>query len=229
MASIGRGVWAGFVVATLVAGCSRPPRVSEVTGCIANGETASFPIEGPATGESRSAFDGFGCNSVATRGELRCVHLRPKAATNPKETHAGLFLGPYVHGDMTVSCGILTAAQLRLGSPSNPHEVGWLIWNYRDNDHFYYAMAKPNGWELGKRDPAFPGGQRFLATDDRTTYPVGRRYELRVEQRGNRIELFIDGQSITVFEDTDHPYTGGIVGFYTEDADVYFDSLKIGK
>lgn len=47
-----------------------------------------------------------------------------------------------------------------------------------EQDHVHLLVHYPP-----KRDPAYPGGQRFLATG-RTTYPVGGWYDVRVEQRG---------------------------------------------
>ena len=63
--------------------------------------------------------------------------------------------------DMTTTLG--TVRQVRNG-PANPWEVAWLLWHYTDDQHFYSIVLKPNGWELGKEDPAYPGAQRFLAT-----------------------------------------------------------------
>jgi hypothetical protein len=174
-----------------------------------------------------SVFDGFGCSSVAIRDETRAVHLRPAVAKAVDETHAALVLGPRSGPKMDLSCAVLTAAQLREGSPPNPHEVGWLVWHYRDNDHFYYLMVKPNGWELGKRDPGYPGGQRFLATGAQPSAAVGKRTVLKVVQTDNEIEAYVDGVHIATLEDTERPYLGGRIGVYTEDADVYFDSISL--
>jgi len=42
--------------------------------------------------------------------------------------------------------------------------VAWVVFRYIDDDHFYHLALKPSGWELGKTDPSYPGGQRFLTT-----------------------------------------------------------------
>lgn len=221
------------VILFVAEGCAKHLVVTrQLGGCIANEASALLPVAGVQhgpipSGAITSVFDGFGCNSLATRDGVVCLHLRPKAAAVLAETHAGLVLGPKADGDLKVSCGVLTAAQIRSNSAPQEHEVGWLIWHYVDNDHFYYLAAKPNGWELGKRDPAFRGGQRFLATDNASKYPVGERHELRVSQVGNRIEAAIDGQTLPPFVDQDHPYTKGSVAFYCEDSDVFFDSVEV--
>ena len=48
------------------------------------------------------------------------------------------------------------------------------MWDYTDNNHFSYLALKTNGWELGKRDPAYPGGQRFLATGSDSPTQIGQ-------------------------------------------------------
>lgn len=100
----------------------------------------------------------------------------------------------------SLSANIVTLKQLRNkdntpSTPSNPTsepnpwEVGWLLWCFspdpthpydpsptsNSNFRFYAVVLKPNGWEVSKQDPAYPGGQRFLksnnAKDSRKFYP----------------------------------------------------------
>src|SRR5699024_10353258 len=77
---------------------------------------------------------------------------------------------------------VTTEQQIRHGTP-NPWEVGWVLWNYSDTDHFYALALKPNGWEITKQDPAYRGGQRFLHTGSKPAFPFGRDYRVEVEQR----------------------------------------------
>lgn len=67
-------------------------------------------------------------------------------------------------------------------SQPNPWEVGWLLWCFspdpthpydpsptsNSNFRFYALCLKPNGWEVSKQDPAYPGGQRFLKSNTDT-------------------------------------------------------------
>lgn len=99
--------------------------------------------------------------------------LRPQPSAQPAETHASLALGPETTGDVAVQVDMATTRHLRTGSAPNPWEVGWLLWRITDPQHFYYFIPKPNGWELGKADPAYAGGQRFLATGDWPQFPLG--------------------------------------------------------
>jgi hypothetical protein len=143
------------------------------------------------------------------------------ASRRPDETHAALVRTRQVYGDVDFTVELRTDAQLRLNSPPNPWEVGWVLWNYNDNTHFYYVILKPNGWELGKEDPAYPGAQRFLVTGE-DAFPIGRTYAVRVRQVGNQMTVWVDGVRLVTFTDTERPYTSGAVALYTEDATASF-------
>lgn len=162
----------------------------------------------------------------AARAQGNMLTLSPKAATRPDETHAALALAPNAYtSPVRFSGRVATLAQLRTGSPPNSWECAWLVWNYADPDHFYYLALKPTGWELGKRDPAYPGGQRFLATGPRT-FAIGSWHAFRIVQRDNAIKAFIDGEPLVDFTDKTPPfYKSGKLGLYTEDAAVAIDSV----
>ncbi|MDH6551957.1 hypothetical protein [Streptomyces sp. SAI-041] len=146
------------------------------------------------------------------------------AAEDPGTTHAGLVVSTASYTDVRYETRMRTLRQLR--SPKqNPWEVPWLVWAYTDPEHFYYVTLKPNGWELGKRDPAYPGGQRFLATG-RTPYPVGRWYDVTVTQRGAVLSVAVGGKPLVRFADAELPYLRGRVGAYSEDATVEFEGLE---
>ncbi|HEY2231990.1 MAG TPA: family 16 glycoside hydrolase [Candidatus Angelobacter sp.] len=120
-----------------------------------------------------------------------------------------------------------TVAQLRQGSAPNPWEVGWVLWHYTDNTHFYYFAPKTNGWELGKEDPAYSGSQRFLATGSSPTFSIGSWHNITIMQTAqNTITVYADGNLITTFTDTERPYTSGRIGLYDEDAHVEFQNVS---
>jgi hypothetical protein len=114
------------------------------------------------------------------------------------------------------------------GPHPNPWEVGWILWHYTSDQRFYYIILKPNGWELGKADPGYPGDQRFLATATHPVFPPGRWYTVRVHQRGDGIEVDVDGRRLVRLTDSQHPYRSGRVGLYTEDASVTFQPITVG-
>lgn len=182
--------------------------------------------EGTSHGRWQTVFDGYGRVSIETTGS-RVVHAAPATASSPGETHAALVTSRETFGDLDLSARMLTTRQLRRGSSPHAWETAWLLWHYTDNTHFYYLILKPNGWELGKEDPAYPGHQRFLATGENRKFPVGSWYSASVRQEGGVIEISVDGKPLLRFVDRERPYLSGRIGLYTEDAAVAFDDVIV--
>jgi hypothetical protein len=157
------------------------------------------------------------------------LSLAPQAATSPSATHASLVRSASTFSDFDATVQVRTVQQLRSGSAPNPWEVGWVLWHYSDNTHFYSFIAKPNGWELGKEDPAYPGAQRFLAAGSAPTFPVGAWNTVRIRQVGTSMTVWVNGTQVAGFTDTERPYAGGALGLYTEDAVVHFDNVDLAK
>lgn len=176
--------------------------------------------DGSTHGRWLSVFNGHGTNS----GDDDSLTLSPMPAEDPGTTHAGLVVSTASYTDVRFEARMRTVEQLREPDP-NPWEVPWLVWAYTDPEHFYYVTLKPNGWELGKRDPAYPGGQRFLATGHEK-YAVGDWHDVRVEQRGASVTVMVDGEPLVKYTDAERPYLEGKVGAYTEDATVKFEGLE---
>lgn len=183
--------------------------------------------EGSRFGAWTSVFDGFGCNSVTGDGTAFWMEEKPIASLSQFETHASLVTGPAFTTPLRFVLGVKTIAQLRTNSPPNPWETAWVVWGYTDNDHFYYFAPKPNGWELGKRDPSYPGGQRFLATGSSPAYPVGSLAAVEIEQTENVLSVTVDGRRLTEFTDNERPYLSGSIGLYNEDAQVGFGPVSV--
>ncbi|MFH8369688.1 family 16 glycoside hydrolase [Streptomyces sp. NPDC018031] len=211
---------AGAVAAALaVAGALAVDRFSD------RGHTgATEPWQdGEVHGPWRSVFHGYGTNT----GGADRLDLVPRAAREPDRTHAGLVVSTTRYGDLEYRARMRTAEQLRTPEP-NPWEVAWLVWAYTDPEHFYYLALKPNGWELGKRDPEYRGGQRFLATGA-PDFPVGEWSGVRVRHDGARMTVAVDGQQLVDFTDRERPYTSGSVGAYTEDAHAQFRDVAVPR
>lgn len=181
--------------------------------------------EGSRFGHWELRYHGYGCvaieanatNEAATDATL---FMAPVAALAAGDTHAPLVLGPS-HGDeFTLKASVETVQHTRRGDTPNPWEVAWVVWQYQDDEHFYYFIPKPNGWELGKRDPAYPGGQRFLATGTDRVFPIGRVHHVTVQQEGTLLTVAVDGVPLVQFRDTERPYRAGRVALYAEDAAV---------
>lgn len=188
-----------------------------------------YYTDGESFGSWFTQFAGYGTVGIESDAGNNVLHLSPQAVTSAGNTQSSLVTGPSYNGPIQFQSKIVTVAQLRTGSTPNAWEVGWVVWNYTDNAYFYYFIPKPNGWELGKRDPAYPGGQRFLATGSDKLFPIGQWYTVKITQDAqNLITVWVDGVKITSFTDTERPYTSGKIGLYTEDAHVHVDDVSVG-
>lgn len=186
--------------------------------------------DGTTHGRWLAMFDGFG-QTTGNDAQVR-VSPRPPTTDARSDTHAALVASRQSYGDLVVTARLRTLAQLRPHQP-NPWEVGWLLWHVTDRKHFYAIALKPTGWELSKQVPGSRGGQEFLATGSTPTFALGRWHTVSVIQAGPLIVVSADGQPLVRFRDTDHPYTHGRVGLYSEDAivefrDVHAEELPAG-
>lgn len=194
---------------------------------------SSYPTEtcykdGDVFGKWASVFNGYGCTKIEKINSVYFVHQSPQASTLISDTHASLTTGPSYAAPITFEASLTNIAQLRQNSPPQPWEVGWVIWNYSDNEHFYYFIPKTNGWELGKRDPSYGGGQRFLATGTNKVFSLGVTYKIKiVHDKSNTMSVYVDGALITTFTDSEGPYSLGKIGLYNEDAHVHFTNVKV--
>lgn len=175
-----------------------------------------------------SVHNGFGFTRVEETSQGRRLWLSPRAPAETTETFSSLVRSVRSFGDVELAVGFKTIAQLRRPQP-NAWEVAWVIWHYTDNDHFYYFIVKPNGWELGKEDPAYRGKQRFLASSSSQRFPVGTWYRVRVRQVGDEISVWIDDRLATTFRDRQRPYRKGAVALYVEDARAVFGAATVKR
>lgn len=185
------------------------------------GEPAQRWLDGSAHGAWLAVFDGEG----STTFREGAISLSPRAATRPDETHAGLVVSMRHYQSIDYAVSMRTTRQLRKPEPQ-PWEAGWVVWQYEGNDRFYYFSVKRNGWELGKVDPAYPGGQRFLATGDEPLGFQGER-RVRVRQIDNVMSVWVDGRPVVTFTDNERPYLRGAIGMYSEDAVVRFSDVAV--
>jgi hypothetical protein len=174
--------------------------------------------EGTPFGRWELRYHGYGCVALEPTAGDASLFMAPTEAEHEAITHAPLALGP-AHGDrLLMRASVETLRQTRRGGAPNPWEVAWVVWHYQDDEHFYYFIPKPNGWELGKRDPAYPGGQRFLATGTDRLFPTGQVYHVTVQQTGATITVSVNGAEVVRFRDDERPYRGGRLALYSEDA-----------
>lgn len=181
-------------------------------------------VDGQRYGAWLAVYNGYGRTTAYVDDGVETIILEPEVATTPDVTHASLVVSAQKFADVEVNAIVTTERQLRANP--NPWEVGWVLWRYSDPDHFYSVALKPNGWEISKQDPAYPGKQRFLATGMSPEFPVGSTYHVRIVERDNSIQVLVDGKPLTQFTDDERPYLQGSVGLYTEDARVVFQNVQ---
>ena len=187
--------------------------------------------DGTAFRSWKVVFAGGGCTKVvADNSGKSWLSQTPATATSPGVTHSALTVGPSFRAPYDYAVSLKTISQPRTGSAANPWEVGWAVWGYTDNTHFYYFAPKANGWELGKEDPSYPGNQRFLATGSTPTFAVGQTLNIDITQDAtNAIVVKVNGTVITSFTDTERPYSTGKIGLYNEDSSAKFTNVVVSS
>lgn len=178
--------------------------------------------DGEERGQFRSVYHGYG----TVTGNDDEIILHPQPAEDLSITHGALVVTRDVFDEVDFNVVMTTEQQVRK-DPPNPWEVGWVLWNHTDDDHFYAVALKPNGWEISKQDPAYPGKQRFLATGSEPAFPVGESHLVSVTQSDGEMVVSVDGEVLASVVDNETPYRSGSIGFYTEDARVRFERLNI--
>lgn len=168
-------------------------------------------------------YNGYGTVS----GTEEEVVLEPHPAAHQDTTHAALVRTAEVFPeDVEFEVTVHTETQVRDGEP-NPWEVGWVLWNYENDQRFYAVALKPNGWEISKQDPDYRGAQRFLLSGSNVTFPLNEDHRVKVHHSGDSFKVWADGHFLGEFTDEEQPYKGGSVALYTEDARVRFSDFEV--
>lgn len=218
--AVGAAATLGVLVTPQVATAAAPAGLFDTFSRYPSGQKL---IDGQTFGPWQVRYAGYGNVSITSAGRLR---LSPAVAAAPEVTHAALVVSKAALSPacLRLDATLRTTRQLRAGSAPNPWETGWLIWDYADDAHFSYLALKTNGWELGKRDPAYPTGQRFLATGNTPASRVGKWRSVSVRRAAGSdratatLTIVVDGKRLIRFTDSQRPYLAGRAGFYTEDA-----------
>lgn len=222
-----RHLLAGLVASSL-GGCASPEAAGGFADDFSSRRRTRCVPDGGRLGAWTVESTGFGCVKSAGEGGERWLEARTRRTSDPAKTHAFLLTGPSAAAPFSLSVRVLTVERTRGGSAPNSWESAWLAWSFTDRRHFYYFAAKSGGWELGKRDPAYPGGQRFLATGSSPSFPTGRWAAVRVVQGGEgRIQVHVDGALVADFVDGERPYLSGKVALYGEDCVARFDDVAL--
>jgi hypothetical protein len=172
-----------------------------------------------------SLHDGFGRTAVVKERMGRMLRISTRSPINPSESYSSLVHSTRSFGDIDFTVRVRTVKQHR--PVPKPWEVGWVLWRYTDNEHFYSFIVKPDGWELAKQDASYPGKQRFLAYSYARTFPTGRTYSIRIRQIENHVRVWVDGRQLVAFRDDERPYRKGSIALYAEDSAVLYSPVEL--
>lgn len=179
-------------------------------------------LENETHGHWTVRYTGYG--HVTADGDH--ITLEPQAAADSSITHGGLVHTVGQCRDADFAMTLQTESQVRRGSP-NTWEVGWVLWNFQSDTHFYAVALKPNGWEISKQDPNYPGNQRFIATGDTPKFPIGHDYRISVTQNDGAMTVSANDEELATVVDEETPYREGAIALYTEDARVHFSDFDL--
>jgi uncharacterized protein YfiM (DUF2279 family) len=103
---------------------------------------------------------------------------------------------------------------------------GGLVWRYQDPNNYYIARYNP--LETNYRVYKVVGGKRIqLATKEGLDQPAGKWITVKIEQKGDEIECYLNGKKLLEAKDSAIQKPGK-VGLWTKaDAQSHFDNLEI--
>jgi hypothetical protein len=202
-----------------------------ILASLAAGTVTLWAIRGSQSQHSQwlSAFNGYGSSVVTGSGTQQVITLSPARARTRHDTHAALVVSTATYHDFVATVNVRTIGQLRRGAAGRPHpwEVGWIVWHYTSNQHFYALTLEATGWVLSKQDPKYRGDERFLASGKYPRFPLRTTHRVGIVQIGNRITVSADGHLLTQFTDNQRPYFTGAFGVYSEDAVARFGNFRL--
>jgi 1,2-diacylglycerol 3-beta-glucosyltransferase len=188
-------------------------------------------VTGQRTGHGQwlTVFTGYGHTEVTGTGAAQTITTAPSTTRSRRATHAALVVSRGHYADFVATLRVQTVRQLRRGAAGrpNPWEVGWVVWHYTSEHSFYALTLEPTGWLLSKQDPAYPGGERFLASGRTPRFRVGVPHLVGIVQIGDQITVSGDDHLLTRFTDTRQAYLRGSFGAYSEDSDARFWDIRV--
>ncbi len=193
--------------------------------------TLTFSVLGGhnrARGPWLTVFTGHGLVTGTRAG--RVITLSPQRTTAPHVTHAALVVSARQYRNFTATLTVRTLGQFRRAAAGSPHpwEVGWVLWHVTSQRRFYALTLERHGWVLSKQDPAYRGGERFLASGRAPGFAVGRAHRVTITQVGATVTVWADGRLLTRFTDKQQPYLSGSMGLYCEDSAARFQGIHVG-
>jgi len=158
-----------------------------------------------------------------TRPGHKALFLRPHVTrTTLVQTQSALVIRTGNLSKFDIIAWEQTLRQYPVGATPGARDVGWLLWDYSDNAHFYAFILERNGWELIKQDPSYPGGQIVLDAGIAPTAPINAPQVVEISQSGATVVVQVDGASVVDYTDQRNTYLSGSLGFYAQNAYVHF-------
>jgi hypothetical protein len=173
-------------------------------------------------------WNGYGSITWANN----TLTLIPKVSTQPSETHSAFVVSiPSLKPPYRVQFNLTTVAQLRQNSAPNPWEVGWFVFAYKPDGKFKYLLLKPNGYGLELGESLLNDAQNFLYTSplNKDFFLIGQTYAVDMNVQSKSIAITINGiKYLTYYLSANDKLTlDGKIGFYTEDANVQINNIRV--
>lgn len=228
----------------ILTGTTLNPSRQLLNETFSNYSTGVTWLEGEEHGNWRVEPSGNQTNQVIDVSGNKYLQVDSQHVGGGAGTYAALVTSSREYKKWTrIVTEFITTAQHRTPTP-NAWEVGWLLWNFTDVNHFYYFIFKSDGWELGKEYwNGTAQAQDFLAFSFTPFAPVGNRMRLIIDQvvSGANVTITVTGQDLTaagpatvLVSITDDgtrvsgaAYPSGKVGLYTEDSTARYDFVTV--
>ncbi len=103
---------------------------------------------------------------------------------------------------------------------------GGLVWRYKDANNYYIARMNPleDNFRVYK---TVNGKRSQLATKEELKVPAGEWHRMKIEQKGEHIECYLDGKMYLDVKDDTFKEAGKIGLWSKADAQSYFDDLTV--
>jgi hypothetical protein len=230
-----------FIVIILVFIDNLPHVFASSTACTGenlndNFEGSTYPLDGgqvSPNGKWQNVYSGSGSTGVNDSGGTNVFYLSPKIVQTSNDTQASLVKSTATFCNFVLNFDIKTVKQLRQNSAPNPWEVGWIIFRYTDEFHYYWFRIATDGINLGKKDcdtcSNSVDGQEFLVTKDNPTLNLNSWIHWRINAFGNHFQIFADQNKLVDYIDNNmsSKLSSGNIAMYSEDAYVLYDNIKV--
>lgn len=100
-----------------------------------------------------------------------------------------------------------------------------LVFRYRDEDNYYLTRANARGNDI--RLYYVKGGRQREIARWKGTVTANAWHELRVEARGDRLEVYWDGRRVIEKQDATLPDAGRVGIWAQADSVTYFDDVRV--